>query len=260
MADTLRSGLNTIEDLIIPRQLALFAGTVNAMADYGMIRGMVFPVLMFPAAVLVSLAELLIPEFSRCAAQGSRTRVQYLAKQGLRASMLFGLCTGGLLFTLSDVLGELLYQEPQVGGLLRLYAPFVPMLYMDALVDAMCKGLGQQNANARYNTLTSFLDVVFLWVLLPKWGLGGYYVSFAATHLINFALSLQRLVRVSGIRLTIGKPALAAACTAVAGCMASMAGGPLRMTGCYLLLLAGLWYLFRIVSRADCRWLRKLLG
>ena len=33
----------TIEDLIIPRQLALFAGTVNAMADYGMIRGMVFP-------------------------------------------------------------------------------------------------------------------------------------------------------------------------------------------------------------------------
>ena len=77
VADTLRSGLNTIEDLIIPRQLALFAGTVNAMADYGMIRGMVFPVLMFPAAVLVSLAELLIPEFSRCAAQGSRTRVQY---------------------------------------------------------------------------------------------------------------------------------------------------------------------------------------
>ncbi len=260
VADTLRSGLNTIEDLIIPRQLALFAGTVNAMADYGMIRGMVFPVLMFPATVLVSLAELLIPEFSRCAAQGSRTRVQYLAKQGLRASMLFGLCTGGLLFTLSDILGELLYQEPQVGGLLRLYAPFVPMLYMDALVDAMCKGLGQQNANARYNTLTSFLDVVFLWVLLPELGLGGYYVSFAATHLINFALSLQRLVRVSGIRLTIGKPALAAACTAVAGCMASMAGGPLRMTGCYLLLLAGLWYLFRIVSRADCRWLRKLLG
>ena len=35
LADTLRSGLNTIEDLIIPRQLALFTGTVNAMADYG---------------------------------------------------------------------------------------------------------------------------------------------------------------------------------------------------------------------------------
>ena len=260
VADTLRSGLNTIEDLIIPRQLALFAGTVNAMADYGMIRGMVFPVLMFPAAILFSLAELLIPEFSRCAARGSRNRVQYLAKQGLRAAMLFGLCSGGILFALAKPLGELLYREPQVGGLLRLYAPFVPMLYMDTLVDSMCKGLGQQNANARYNTLTSFLDVVFLWWLLPGLGLGGYYISFAATHLINFALSLRRLVRVSGIRLTVGKPLLAAACTLAAGGAASLMDGILPASGCYLLLLAGTWYLCGIIGRDDLLWLRKLAG
>ena len=260
LADTLRSGLNTIEDLIIPRQLALFAGTVNAMADYGMIRGMVFPVLMFPAAILFSLAELLVPEFSRCTACGSRNRVQYLAKQGLRAALLFGLCAGGMLYALADMLGELLYQSRQVGAFLRLYAVFVPMLYMDALVDAMCKGLGQQNANARYNTLTSFLDVVFLWYLLPRLGLDGYTVSFAVTHLINFALSLRRLIRVSGIRPALGKTALAAACTIAAGCMASLLDGVLWAGGCYLLLLGGLWYLCRIVGRDDCLWLRKLIG
>lgn len=260
LADTLRSGLNTIEDMIVPRQLTLFAGTVNAMADYGMIRGMVFPVLMFPAAILYSLAELLIPEFSRCAARGSENRVRYLAKQGLRAAMLFGLCAGGLLFALADELGWLLYQSRQVGELLRVYAPFVPMLYMDALVDAMCKGLGQQNANARYNTLTSFLDVVFLWYLLPKWGLRGYMISFAATHLINFFLSLRRLTRVSGIRLAVGKPALAAACTAAAGGIASLVKGVLPSGGCYVLVLGGLWYLFRIIGREDCLWLRRLIA
>ena len=260
VADTLRSGLNTIEDLIIPRRLALFAGTVNAMADYGMIRGMVFPVLMFPAAILFSLAELLVPEFSQCAARGSRNRVQYLAKQGLRVAMLFGLCAGGLLFALAKPLGMLLYQEPQAGGLMRLYAPFVPMLYMDALVDAMCKGLGQQNANARYNTFTSFLDVVFLWCLLPRFGLGGYYISYAVTHLINFALSLRRLMLASGIRISVGKPAVAAACTAAASGIAALADGILLSGGCYLLVLGGLWYLCRIVGKDDILWLRKLIG
>ena len=225
-----------------------------------MIRGMVFPVLMFPAAILFSLAELLVPEFSRCTACGSRNRVQYLAKQGLRAALLFGLCAGGMLYALADMLGELLYQSRQVGAFLRLYAVFVPMLYMDALVDAMCKGLGQQNANARYNTLTSFLDVVFLWYLLPRLGLDGYTVSFAVTHLINFALSLRRLIRVSGIRPALGKTALAAACTIAAGCMASLLDGVLWAGGCYLLLLGGLWYLCRIVGRDDCLWLRKLIG
>lgn len=260
LADTLRSGLNTIEDLITPRQLARFTGTVNAMADYGMIRGMVFPVLMFPAALLFSLAELLVPEFSRCAARGSRNRVQYLTKQGLRAATLFGLCVGGLLYVLADTLGELLYQNQQVGGFLRLYAPYVPMLYVDALVDAMCKGLGQQNANARYNTLTSFLDVVFLWYLLPRWGLGGYYASFAATHLINFTLSLRRLMKVSGVRLPVGRPTLAAVCALAAACVAALVDGALLTGGCYLLVLAGLWYLCRIIRWEDGRWLLRLIG
>lgn len=260
LADTLRSGLNTIEDMIIPRQLALFAGTVNAMADYGMIRGMVFPVLMFPAALLFSLAELLVPEFSRCAARGSRNRVQYLAKQSLRVATLFGLCAGGMLFALARPLGELLYQDKQVGELLRLYAPFVPMLYVDTLVDAMCKGLGQQNANARYNTLTSFLDVVFLWYLLPKLGLNGYYISYAVTHLINFALSLRRLVLASGIRLAVKKPMLAAACAVAAGSVAALVDGVFLAGGCYLLLLGGTWYLCGMISRDDFLWLRKLIG
>ena len=201
LADTLRGGLNTAEHLIIPKRLALFAGTVDALADYGVLHGMVFPVLMFPAAVLFSLAELLVPEFSRCAAGERWPRVRYLVRRGLRVGLLYGLCTGGLLFLWAIPLGEVLYHTPAAGEMLRLYAPFVPVLYLDHIVDAMCKGLGQQSANARYNALTSFLDVVFLWLLLPRWGLGGYYFSFAATHLINFGLSLRRLALASGLRV-----------------------------------------------------------
>ena len=258
LADTLRSGLNTIEDLMIPRQLALYSGTVDAMADYGIVRGMVFPVLMFPAAILFSLAELLVPEFSRCAARGSKNRVQYLAKQGLRVSLLFGLCAGSLLFTAADSLGKLLYQNEQVGRLLRLYALFVPMLYMDAIVDAMCKGLGQQNANARYNTFTSFLDVVLLWVLLPRLGLTGYYFGFAIAHIVNFMLSLRRLVLTSGIRPE--PPLCAILCTvgACAGAALFPAGG-MRILFCLLFLLLS-WLLTGVVSRDDAVWLYRLTG
>ena len=191
----LRAGLNTVEHLIIPRRLALFAGTVNAMADYGVLHGMVFPVLMFPAAILASLADLLVAEFSRCARRPGRVRVRYLARQGLRVSWLFGLAAGGILFLAARPLGDLLYHSRAAGACLRLYAPLVPILYLDIVVDAMCKGLGQQSANARYNLLTNLMDVALLWLLLPRFGMGGYYFSFAASHLVNFGLSLRRLGR-----------------------------------------------------------------
>ena len=200
LADNLRSGLNTVEHLIIPKRLALFAWTVNALGDYGVLHGMVFPVLMFPAAVMFSLAELMVPEFSLCAAGERWPRVRYLAKRCLRVSLAYSLCVAGVLFLGAEALGEALYHDPAAGRFLRLYAPFVPVLYLDNIVDAMCKGLGQQKANAEYNALTSFLDVVFLWALLPRWGLGGYYFSFVVTHFINFGLSVRKLALAAGLR------------------------------------------------------------
>ena len=222
LGDDLRAGVNTVENLIIPRRLALYAGTVNAMADYGVLHGMVFPVLMFPAAILGALADLLVAEFSRCASHPGQVRVRYLARQGLRVAWLFGLAAGGVLFAFARPLGELLYHSRAAGACIRLYAPLVPLLYLDGVVDAMCKGLGQQSANARYNLLTNLLDVVLLWLLLPRYGMGGYYFSFAATHLINFALSFRRLSR-------------------------SVELGPLGP-------------LFRGAGREDFRWLRGLVG
>lgn len=264
VADDLRAGVNTVEHLIIPRRLALFAGTVNAMADYGVLHGMVFPVLMFPAAILASLADLLVAEFSRCAGHRGQVRVRYLARQGLRVSLLFGVCAGTILFAAARPLGNLLYQNEAAGACIRLYAPLVPVLYLDGVVDAMCKGLGQQSANARYNLLTNLLDVALLWLLLPRWGMGGYYLSFAATHLLNFGLSLRRLEKSAGLRFSAAPAARALLCGAAAVLPAALLrpqdgiAGVIAPAGCCLLALLSLWLAFRVVGRKDALWLKGL--
>ena len=75
--DALRAGLNTAEQLLIPIGLARYGGsTEEAMAGYGTIHGMVFPILMFPAAILYSVSDLLVPELSRCRAMGRALRVR----------------------------------------------------------------------------------------------------------------------------------------------------------------------------------------
>ena len=264
LTDNLRSGLNTVENLIIPKRLVLFAGTVNAMADYGIVHGMVFPVLMLPAAILFSLSSLLIPEFSRCAAGHRQPRVRYLARRSLRTALLYGLAVGSVLFSLARPLGELLYHKPDAGTYLRLYAPLVPLLYTDIVTDAICKGLGHQDANARYNLLTSFLDVAFLWYLLPRLGLGGYFLSFAVTHLVNFLLSFRRLVLVSGIRMDLSPVLRAAVCTVAAALAAELlpqgsgALGLVLSGSCCLLLLLFLWTLLRVIGPEDFLWLRTI--
>ena len=135
----------------------------------------------------------------------------------------------------------------------------IPMLYCDAVTDAMTKGLGQQKICVRYNILTSSLDVAFLYILLPRYGMDGYFISFLATHLLNFILSLRRLLRITGEKIPFYIPALTAAAVGGAVLAAGFVGpGPGRLT-CYFVILICLLVLCQVVGREDIRWLRGLM-
>ena len=259
LADVLKSGINTTENLMVPKRLALNSLVENPLAAFGCLSGMVFPVLMFPACILFGLAELLIPELARCAAAGSQNRSRYLVKRSLKVAMLYGLLFGGLMYLLAEQLCLRLYESMEAGKLLKLYALLVPMLYCDALTDAMTKGLGQQTACVRYNILTSAMDVVFLYLLLPSYGMKGYFFSFLITHLINFLLSLRRLLKISGVALpfSIPVPALSAAMAAILG--ASRITGTAGQILAYCALMGSLLYLFRVIGKEDFLWLWRLI-
>ena len=159
LADDLKTGINTVENLMVPKRLGLYPGTADPLAAFGTVCGMVFPVLMFPAAILFGLAELLIPELARCAAAQSRGRIRYLVRRSLRISFLYGCLICGGMYLLSDGLCMGIYGNPEAGIWLRRFSLMIPMLYCDAIIDAMTKGLGQQKDCVRYNILTSALDV-----------------------------------------------------------------------------------------------------
>ena len=259
LADILKSGINTVENLMVPRRLALNRSIKEPLAEFGRVSGMVFPVLMFPACILFGLAELLIPELARCAAAGSRNRIHYLVRRGLKITMLYGVVFCGLEFLLADWLCQHLYGSFAAGRYLRLYALLIPMLYCDAITDAMTKGLGQQKVCVRYNILTSFLDVVFLFLLLPKYGMMGYYASFFATHLLNFLLSLNRLMKITGKKIPMQTPALTIVAVIAAIAMSLQIHSPLGRAAVYPVVLGCLLYLMRVVSFRDVLWIRSLI-
>lgn len=257
LADDLKTGINTVENLMVPRRLALYTGVLSPLAAFGIVSGMVFPILMFPACILYGLAELLIPELARCAAAGSRTRIRYLVRRSIRLAVLYGALFSGLMFLTAERLCMRFYESTEAGQQLRLYALLIPMLYCDAIVDAMTKGLGQQKKCVKYNIFTSTLDVVFLYILLPKYGMFGYFLSFFVTHLINFLLSLRCLLKITGLRIPLRMPVLAFGAVAVAIWLVSHAAAGRALL--YVIVLSCLLSLTGILRRSDIRWVKGLI-
>lgn len=259
LADDLKSGINTIENLMVPKRLALNAGVSSPLAAFGLVSGMVFPVIMFPAAILFALTELIIPELARCAAAGSRSRIHYLVQKSLHAVMIYAVFISGLLFLLSDFLCDHLYHNTDAALQMRAYALLVPMLYCDIITDAMTKGLGQQKICVRYNIITSFLDVLFLYQLLPAYGMKGYFLSFFVTHLINFMLSLQRLLKITIRSIRAYIPMLCASALLFSLWASSHLGSALLRSISYITLLSALLFLFRVLQKDDIRWIKNLV-
>ena len=257
LADDLKTGISTAENLMVPKRLALY--TTGALAAFGTVCGMVFPVLMFPAAVLFSLAELLIPELARCAAAERPGRIHHLVRKSLGIGLMYGLVCGCVMILLGQELGLWLYNSQDAGIWLKRYALLAPMLYCDAIVDAMNKGLGQQVYSVRYNILTSGLDILFLYILLPVYGMQGYFWSFLVTHVINFVLSLRRLLLASGVK---NQPYRAkfALVSALTGLLFALQTGPkLGQIVVFFITFGCLAHLFGVLKMADWRWLKALI-
>lgn len=258
-ADILRTGIGTLENLMVPKRLSKNITTPDPLAAFGIVSGMVFPVLMFPASILYGLAELLIPELARCCAAGSKARSSYLLHRTLKVAMLYGCIFGGLLFLTAEDLCDALYHNSEAGKMLQWYAPLIPMLYCDALTDAMTKGLGQQRACVRYNIITNTLDVLLLFFLLPRFGMRGYFLSFLFTHLLNFILSLRRLLKITGEHIQIRIPILSAFCTLFCTFCASHLSQAGVMAAAYAILLVCSLYPVGVIRREDLIWLKGLM-
>lgn len=259
VADDLKAGINTAENLMVPKRLALNALTDNTLASFGLVTGMVFPVIMFPAAILFGLTELLIPEMARCNAAGFQKRIQYLTVKSLKVALLYGITFAGLLYLLSDWLCMSLYKSLDAAKYLRWYGLLVPMLYCDAITDAMTKGLGQQSICVRYNILTSFLDVVLLYILLPRYGMDGYFVSFFLTHLLNFILSIRLLIKTTQLSLSLHIPMLSLAALAMAVYGVGYVRNVPVIILSYLAILGCLLFLFQVLQRKDLSWIMGLI-
>lgn len=197
-----RSALSTLEHLLVPRGLKAAGFSADrALSGYGVIQGMVLPIVSFPACILMALAELIIPELTEAQVRGndgdiSKT-VSLLIKKGLGYSSAVAL----VLFVFADKLGVRIYSSPEAGDYLRLLAPLIPIMYTDMVADGCLKGLGQQLWCMGINLLDALLGVLLVWQVLPVFALKGYICIIYFNECLNFALSIMRLRKVTKVRL-----------------------------------------------------------
>ncbi len=271
LSSYLRSGLVTVQHILIPIGLRKHGADYStALASYGTVHGMVFPLILFPSAVCATFSGLIVPELSELAAKYGNVRknrhICYIVRRSLSLATVFGIGTAGILLCFAEPLGILVYKSAEAAKYIRIFAPLVPVMYLDTTVDGMLKGLGQQLHSMFYNIIDASLSVFLVWSLMPEIGLTGYVICVFVTELINLAFSLTRLLTVTEAKLPVGKAVLFPLVCIAGATSIAMLVFRLSLQSCGNtvftvsgILLSVLFYLslLRItggVSKEDTRW------
>lgn len=197
-----RSALSTLEHLLVPRGLKAAGFSADrALSGYGVIQGMVLPILSFPACILMALAELIIPELTEAQVRGNSDDISKTVSSLIKKGLGYSSAVALVLFIFADKLGVRIYSSPEAGDYLRLLAPLIPIMYTDMVADGCLKGLGQQLWCMGINLLDALLGVLLVWQVLPVFALKGYICIIYFNECVNFALSIKRLGKVTKIRL-----------------------------------------------------------
>lgn len=200
-----RTALSTIQQLLVPRGFRAYgASSEAALAAYGVIQGMVFPVITFPAAFFSSIAELLIPDLTEAQMAGNQRFISRYVGRILFFCCMFTIGVMGIIFRFARYLGATIYASSQAGFFIRAFAPLILIIYMDTVTDGMLKGLGAHIASMRYNILDALISVVLVYFLLPRYALAAYVCILYFTEIFNFTLSIIKLWRLTHFHLEWG--------------------------------------------------------
>ena len=111
-----RSALSTLEHLLVPRGFRKSGLSADAaLAGYGVIQGMAMPVISFPACLLGSLAENVIPDLTEAQVRGRYDSIRREVRTLLLCSLAFSLAIQGSLSNLASGITILTNRPFKVG-------------------------------------------------------------------------------------------------------------------------------------------------
>lgn len=189
-----RTALNTLEHVLIPSKLQKAGlSAESALAGYGAVHGMALPAVLFPACLLFSLSELIIPELTKEQVQGNHKRICHIVRRCRAGTILYALITAFVIYLLANPIAETVFHTPECAQHIRALAPLMIVMNLDTITDGCLRGLGQQQLVMAINILDAALGVVLVSILLPCFGLTGYLQMIWITESVNCILSTLTL-------------------------------------------------------------------
>ncbi|MBQ7850914.1 MAG: oligosaccharide flippase family protein [Clostridia bacterium] len=158
-----------------------------ATAQFGMLNGMVMPLLMLPGVITGAICTVAAPAVTR--QEHHARRLRHTTAQLLTSGLLVGFAAATMIFLSADFVSLRLYREPTLAPLLRLMSPAALLMSLQQVQFGLIAGMGLQKQTLRPTIAASILTLLVTALLcpLPRFRLYGAAMASLAASLLRVA-------------------------------------------------------------------------
>lgn len=183
--------LHTYENLIVPDALFRFYHDRSiALALFGAIKGMVVPVIFFPASFLSAVSTLLLPEISMMNEAKNKKSINKTISFTVHSTILSAIFIGSVFFSCGENISEILYPNENIGKFLKMFSFAIPFMYTESIIAGMLSALDLHIASLKFNIYNSIIRIAFILTLVPIFGIESFvYIMIGSnvfTSSVNF--------------------------------------------------------------------------
>ncbi len=189
------TALRSLNAMLIPFRLKNSGlSMIEATSRFGMLTGMVMPVVMLPSVFTGSLAMLATPALA--AREHNPKALKAIIIQLLAAAFAVGVVCGIIMYAAAPWIAISMYRLPELVPLIRYLCPSVLLMSLQQVLSGMIAGLGRQK-QALYGVIFgAVITLVVSWFLtgMPHMRLYGAALSMMGGQVIGLVWSMALLI------------------------------------------------------------------
>lgn len=161
-----------LEPIIFLRALSLAGvGTVAATSLYGIISGVLIPLLLFPSFIPYALSVVLVPAVSGAVATSNKKKLQERIQLALRLSALTGAFAAAVFYIHGQDLAEKLFHISEGGSYMSLLAPVFFFYYIQSPLYSILQATGDAKAGMMNSVYGGIAKLGVMFILASQAGL-----------------------------------------------------------------------------------------
>ena len=165
----------------------------EALKLFGMITGMVIPILFIPATLIGSLALVLVPELSEDFYKKREDRLRKNIHRGLKFSFGVACILLPVFYALGEDMGKIAFSSVQAGILLKKSCPILLPMSITMISTSILNSLGFEKKSFLFYILSEALMLLCVLILPAVCSIYAYVIGMGASFSLNAILNLLYL-------------------------------------------------------------------